>query len=59
MSPEQLLELAGQSGLTLSIERDALLIRGSGFRPAELLEELRGRVEDIVPLLECAPGWPA
>jgi hypothetical protein len=54
LTPEQLLELAGHSGLTLSMEGNDLLVHGLQPRPADLIDELRDRHEEIIPLLCCA-----
>jgi hypothetical protein len=53
MTSEELLLAAIRSGLTVVIDGDVLVIRGSGCRPAEILDALSSRAEEIVQILRC------
>ena len=53
MTPEELLDSAARSGLTLRVNHDALIVCGSGPTPAELIEEIGLKVGDVLRLLRC------
>ncbi len=53
MNAEELLDHARRSGLTVLVEDGDLVVRGSGLRPADLIDSLFDRTDELVELLRC------
>ena len=54
MTPEDLLDAALQSGVSVRVKDGALLVSGAGSAPMDLIDELREKVNDVMGLLSCA-----
>jgi hypothetical protein len=54
VNAEELLDAARRSGLTVLVEDGDLVVRGSGLRPADLIDSLFDRAAELTELLSCS-----